>query len=47
MKELLMEAFFAGFSEGYDGTWIEGDPTYAWEEYLETLEIPDDQGEVV
>lgn len=40
LKDFLMGAFFAGFSEGCDGMWVEGDPSYAWEEYIKTLEIP-------
>lgn len=46
-KELLMDAFFSGFSEGRDGTWVEGDPTYAWEEYIKTLETLYDKEKVV
>lgn len=31
----LQDAFFAGFAEGSDGGWVEGDPTPAWNKYLE------------
>lgn len=46
LKEVLMNAFFAGFSEGADGMWVEGDATYAWEEYIKTLENLDYKEEV-
>ena len=30
VEVIIESAFFEGFGEGRDGTWIEGDPTYAW-----------------
>ena len=35
-REQLKEAFFAGFAEGADGTWVEGDATPAWENYVKS-----------
>jgi hypothetical protein len=31
--EDVKSSFFAGFAEGCDGTWVEGDPTPAWRAY--------------
>lgn len=35
LENQLQDAFFAGFAEGSDGGWVEGDPTPAWNKYLE------------
>lgn len=37
VEKVVEDAFFAGFSEGCDGTWVEGDPTPAFKEYLAEL----------
>lgn len=29
---LVKDAFFEGFSQGYDGGWIRNDPSLAWSE---------------
>jgi len=40
LLERVEEAFFCGFAEGMGGTWVEGDPSYAWNKY--TKENPND-----
>lgn len=37
VEKVVEDAFFAGFSEGCDGTWVDGDPTPAFKEYLAEL----------
>jgi len=30
VRAVVEDAFFEGFADGYDGGWIEGDPSHAW-----------------